>query len=53
MAVFKATLKQKEIAVPPELVYGGDEDATLLRFLRARKLDQKLALDMFLGEGGA
>lgn len=49
LVIFKKKLAAEKVVIPPDMVFNKDEDATLLRFLRARKLNQQLAFDMLVG----
>jgi hypothetical protein len=42
-------LQAQNITLPPDMIYAGDLDATLLRFLRARKLDNDATVAMLKG----
>jgi hypothetical protein len=42
----KAHMAEAGMQIPPELVVNGDLDATLYRFLRARKYNVQLAVAM-------
>jgi hypothetical protein len=46
LAEFKRTLTERGVVVPHEMVVNGDEDATLRRFLRARKWRVEAAFAM-------
>ena len=43
---FKAMIESKGLDVPPEMCTADDRDATLMRFLRARKLNLEKAYEM-------
>lgn len=47
LETFKQVLADRGLTIPPELVYGGDVEATMLRFLKARKFDIQEALGMY------
>jgi hypothetical protein len=46
LAEFKRMLSERGVALPPEMAVAGDEDATLRRFLRARKWRLDAAFQM-------
>jgi hypothetical protein len=49
---FKAAIAKAGLHIPPALLVNGDLDATLLRFLRARKWSIEAALAMLESECG-
>lgn len=53
MVKFKEEIRRARMDIPAAMCYSGDVDATLLRFLRARKLSIEKALKMLKGESGA
>lgn len=50
LTAFKARIVESGLQIPQELIINGDVDATLYRFLRARKYDVHLAFAMLESE---
>ncbi len=42
-------LQKRKITLPPEMIYAGDLEATLLRYCRARKYDLEKIIAMLQG----
>lgn len=47
---FKEEIRRARLDIPSAMCYSSDVDATLLRFLRARKLNVEKAITMLRGE---